>query len=216
MHQTLKRKPHNPPETTPVKWCKIGADINNGPRTSAQLPKASSCQNLTLSNWMDVYSYVDSHPNASQADIVWHFSTLATGALVFDQSTLSRKLQDHPKMEARVNSNPTALSSKRPCIVTWPDVEWALYLWCLHMQNAKGEIVTGPMLWEKRSRFEDEFQVPKKERLLGEGWLHSFCKTYNIRKHQWHGEAGSVDTGSWGWAQTMPKDSGKVCTTRLV
>jgi len=118
MHQTLKRKPHNPPETTPVKWCKIGADINNGPRTSAQLPKASSCQNLTLSNWMDVYSYVDSHPNASQADIVWHFSTLATGALVFDQSTLSRKLQDHPKMEARVNSNPTALSSKRPHIVT--------------------------------------------------------------------------------------------------
>jgi len=133
---------------------------------------------------MDVYSYVDSHPNASQADIVRHFSTLATGALVFDQSTLSRKLRDHPKMEACVNSNPTALSSKRPRIVTRPDVEWALYLWFLHMQNAKGEIVTGPMLREKRSRFEDEFQVPEKERLLGEGWLHSFCKTYNIREHR--------------------------------
>ena len=143
---------------------------------------------------MDVYSYVDSHPNASQADIVRHFSTLATGALVFDQSTLSRKLRYRPKMEARVNSNPTALSSKRPRIVTWPDVERALYLWFLHMQNAKGEIVTGPMLQEKRSRFENEFQVPKKERLLGEGWLHSFCKTYNIREHRRHGEAGSVDT----------------------
>jgi len=143
---------------------------------------------------MDVYSYVDSHPNASQADIVWHFSTLATGALVFDQSTLSRKLRDRPKMEARVNSNPTALSSKRPRIVTRPDVERALYLWFLHMQNAKGEIVTGPMLREKRSRFEDKFQVHEKERLLGEGWLHSFCKTYNIREHRRHGEAGSVDT----------------------
>ncbi|KIM50827.1 hypothetical protein SCLCIDRAFT_144589 [Scleroderma citrinum Foug A] len=50
------------------------------------------------------------------------------------------------------------------------------------------------MLREKRSRFEDEFQVPEKERLLGEGWLHSFCKTYNIREHRRHGEAGSVDT----------------------
>ena len=92
MHQTLKRKPRNHPETTPAKRRKIGADINNGPRTSAQLPKTSSRQNLTLSDWMDVYSYVDSHPNASQADIVRHFSTLATGALVFDQSTLSCKL----------------------------------------------------------------------------------------------------------------------------
>ena len=74
------------------------------------------------------------------------------------------------------------------------DVEWALYLWFLHMQNAKGEIVTGPMLQEKCSRFEDEFQVPEKERLLGEGWLHSFCKTYKIQEHRQHGEAGSVDT----------------------
>ena len=118
MHQTLKRKPCNPPETTPVKRCKIGADINNGPCTSTQLPNMSSCQNLTLSDWMGVYSYVDSHPNASQAEIVRHFNTLATGALVFYQSTLSRKLRDCPKMEACVNSNPTALSSKRPHIVT--------------------------------------------------------------------------------------------------
>lgn len=193
MPEILKRKPRDPPKITPVKRRKIGVDINNGPRTSAQLPKTSSRQNLTLSDWMTVYSYVDLYPNVSQADIVRHFSTLATGALVFDQSTLSRKLRDCTKMEARVNSNPTALSSKRPRIVTRPDVERALYLWILHMEN-KRETVTGPMLREKRSRFEDEFQVPEKERLLGEGWLHSFCKAYNIREHRRHGEAGSVDT----------------------
>ncbi|KIK11434.1 hypothetical protein PISMIDRAFT_122719 [Pisolithus microcarpus 441] len=36
-------------------------------------------------------------------------------------------------------------------------------------------------------------QVPETERLPGEGWVASFCKTYNIREHQRHGEAGSVN-----------------------
>ncbi|KIO09703.1 hypothetical protein M404DRAFT_131784 [Pisolithus tinctorius Marx 270] len=91
MPEILKRKPHNPLKTAPpVKWHKIG--VENAPWTSAQLPKTSCQQNLTLSDWMAVYSYVDSHPNVPQADIVRHFSTLTTGALLFDQSTLSQKL----------------------------------------------------------------------------------------------------------------------------
>ncbi|KIJ59005.1 hypothetical protein HYDPIDRAFT_177950 [Hydnomerulius pinastri MD-312] len=49
------------------------------------------------------------------------------------------------------------------------------------------------MLWEKRRRFEEELQIPEKERLLGEGWLQSFFKTYKIWEHCWHGEAGSVN-----------------------
>ena len=188
MPEILKRKSRDPPTNPPpVKQQKIG-----DPRTSAQLPKALSHQNLTLSDWLIVYSYVDSHPDASQADIVQHFGSLTTAALVFTQSTLSQKLHNHPKMEARVNDNPTALSSKKPRNVVRPDVERALYLWVLHMEN-KRELVTGPMLREKRSRFEVEFQVPEKERLTGEGWLNSFCKTYNIREHRCHGEAGSVD-----------------------
>jgi Tc5 transposase DNA-binding domain len=192
MPEILKRKPCDPPKTTPpAKQRKIGVP-KDAPRTSAQLSNTSSRQNLTLSDWMTVYSYVDSHPNVAQADIVRHFNTLATGALIFNQSTLSRKLHNRSKMEARVNSNPTALSSKRPRIVIRPDVERALYLWIQHMEN-KGETVTGPMLREKRSRFEDEFQVPEKERLTGDGWLNSFCKTYKIREHRRHGEAGSVD-----------------------
>ncbi|KIK13080.1 hypothetical protein PISMIDRAFT_119583, partial [Pisolithus microcarpus 441] len=115
-------KPRNPPKTTPpAKWHNTG--VNDAPRTSAQLPATSSRQNLTLSDWMTVYSYVDSHPNASQVDIVRHFSSLATGALLFDQSTLSWKLRDRLKMEARIDTNPLALSSKRPWVVTQPDIE---------------------------------------------------------------------------------------------
>ncbi|KIM60148.1 hypothetical protein SCLCIDRAFT_124840 [Scleroderma citrinum Foug A] len=111
MPETLKRKPRDPPKTMSAKQWKIGAGADL-PHTSAQLPKTLSCPNLTLSDRITVYSYADSHPDCTQADIVRHFSTLATGALIFDQSTLSCKLQDCPKMEAHVNENPTALSSK--------------------------------------------------------------------------------------------------------
>ncbi|KIM58129.1 hypothetical protein SCLCIDRAFT_1191717 [Scleroderma citrinum Foug A] len=120
MPEILKRKSCDPPTNPPpVKQQKKG----DMPCTSAQLPKASSHQNLTLSDWLIVYSYVDLHLNTPQADIVQHFGSLATRALVFTQSTLSCKLHDRPKMEAYVNDNPTALSSKRPHIVVRPNVE---------------------------------------------------------------------------------------------
>ena len=96
-------------------------------------------------------------------------------------------------MEARIHDNPSALSSKRPRIVTRPDVERALVLWVQHMEH-KNEMVTSYMLCEKRGRFEDEFNVPEKERLLGGHWVQSFCKTYKLREHRRHGEAASVDT----------------------
>ncbi|KIK19908.1 hypothetical protein PISMIDRAFT_106710 [Pisolithus microcarpus 441] len=116
MPEILKRKPHDPPTAVPSKWWKIGA--TNLPCTSAQLSKTTSHLNLTLSDWMNVYSYIDSHLDCTQSEIVHYFSTLSTRALIFDQSTLSHKLQDHPKMESHVHENPTALSSKQPCMVT--------------------------------------------------------------------------------------------------
>lgn len=193
MSLNLKRKSRDKPTAynRPAKQRKI--ITKDTPRTSALLPTCSSRQNLTLSDWMMVYSFIDSHPNVTQAEIVEHFKSLKSGALVFTQSTLSRKLRERPKMEARVNDNPNALSSKRPRVVTRPDVERALILWIRHMEN-KHETVTGPMLREKRKRFEDEFNVPDNERLLGEAWIQSFCKAYKIREHRQHGESGSVDT----------------------
>ncbi|KAF9228317.1 DDE-domain-containing protein [Gyrodon lividus] len=49
------------------------------------------------------------------------------------------------------------------------------------------------MLREKQRRFEDQFQVPDNEQLLGDSWVQSFCKTYKIREFCCHGEAASVD-----------------------
>jgi hypothetical protein len=82
-------------------------------------------------------------------------------------------------MEAHVNDNPSALSSKRPHVVTSPQVEHALILWVEWMEH-NGESVTGPMLQEKCRRIEEELGIPEKERLPGDGWIVSFCKTYNI------------------------------------
>jgi hypothetical protein len=77
-------------------------------------------------------------------------------------------------------------------VVTRPDVEKALFLWVRYMEQ-KGEQVNGPMLKEKRCRFEVLFNVPEDERLTGEGWIASFCRAYRIHEFHRHGEAGSVD-----------------------
>ncbi|KAF9220335.1 DDE-domain-containing protein [Gyrodon lividus] len=161
--------------------------------TSAQPPVAQSTtrSNFTLSDWMTIFSYVNSHPTLPQNCIVEHFQTLKSGALIFTQSTLCCKLRDWEALEVRVHDNPNALSLKCPHIVTRPDVERAPVLWVQQMEN-KGETVSGLMLWEKQSRFEEEFNVPENERLPGDGWIASFCKAYGIREHKRHGEAGSI------------------------
>ena len=41
-------------------------------------------KNLTLADWLTVYDFVDEHPKATQGDIVRHFATLKSGALIFD------------------------------------------------------------------------------------------------------------------------------------
>ena len=86
------------------------------------------------------------------------------------QSTLSHKLQQCPEMEACVDLNANALSSKRPCIVTNPDVERALQVWVQQMER-KGEFVNSGMLIVNK----DEMGVPEDERLHGNGWVQKFC-----------------------------------------
>lgn len=148
----------------------------DAPKTSAKPAISKKRDNLTLHDWMSVYAFVDSHPGMKQGKVVEHFMTRAEGALVFTQSTLSRKLRNREEMESRVDDNPTALSGKCARVVTRPDVEQALVIWTRQME-AKGESYTGPMLLEKRKRFEKEFDVPEDERLSGAGWVQSFCKT---------------------------------------
>ena len=186
-----KRKPRNTPLEYSRRPKKPKALGDNTPGTSAQTTQTSR-KNLTLADWLTVFAYVDAHPSVPQKDIVKHFGTLKTGALLFSQPTLSRKLDDRLDLENRVNANPSALSSKRPQVVTRPDVESALFLWVKHVES-KGEQTNGQMLKEKRSRFEELFNVPNEERLLGDGWVASFCRAYKIREQRRHGEAGSVD-----------------------
>ena len=144
-----------------------------------------------LQDWLIVFSFIDNHPDMPQSEVVEHFKTQHEGALVFTQSTLSRRLKNRPALETRVTANPTSLSSKRAHVVTRPDVERALVLWLKHMEG-KQETVSGPMLREKRRRFEQLFNVSEEEQLKGDGWLPSFCKAYKIKEHRRHGEAGSV------------------------
>ena len=95
---------------------------------------------------MAVYAYVNTLPQPiNQGQVVKYFATRPGGALFFMQSTLSCKLQQCPEMEAHVDSNANALSSKQPCIVTNPDVECALQVWVQQMEW-KGELVNSGML----------------------------------------------------------------------
>ncbi|KAG8217064.1 hypothetical protein J3R82DRAFT_5063, partial [Butyriboletus roseoflavus] len=69
-------------------------------------------KNLTLADWLTVLAYVNAHPSVPQKDIVKHFSTLKTGALLFSQLTLSQKLDDCLELQNCVDANPSTLSSK--------------------------------------------------------------------------------------------------------
>jgi len=164
----------------------------NAPKTSAQpiLPKKRA--KLTNHDWMTIYAYVDAHPGTPQEKIVDHFRNRTEGRLIFDQSTLSRKLKVRAEIENRSMSYPNGLSQKRVRIVTRPDVDSALFYWVKAME-AKRESVTGAMLVAKRAKFEERFNVPQEERLGGEGWIPSFKKAYNIKEYRRHGEAASVD-----------------------
>jgi hypothetical protein len=189
----LKRKPRA--EHALYKPRKPQADvIKNSAQSSAQplqSNKKSRC-NLTLHDWLTVFTYIDAHPGISQDAIVQYFKTWPNGALIFDQSTLSRKLGKRENLQARVHKFPNALSMKRPRIVTRPDVECALFLWVKHMEE-KRETVNSAMLVAKRANFEDGLGVPKEERLEGSGWIPKFKKAYGIKEYHRHGEAASVD-----------------------
>jgi hypothetical protein len=204
-----KCKPRDKPAPYACKTEPKGKHIREVVATSAKPAVSNKRDNLTLHDWMTVFTFVDAHPGLGQNAVVAHFKSQANGALVFTQATLSRRLKDRKTFEDRVHSNPTALSSKHPRVVTRPDVERALVLWLRSMEE-KRETVNGPMLVEKQKRFEKEFNVPEQECLPGDGWVASFCRTcvlyyiffsswfdcqyrYKIKEYRQHGEAGSGD-----------------------
>ena len=110
----LKRKAVDKSVTQPAKKIKRVPKPKDTPATSAVPPAKQSRQNLTLLDWMTVFAYIDSHRDMKQAAVVKYFRTRPSGHLIFDQSTLSRKLRERSELEARVHSHPNALSGRRP------------------------------------------------------------------------------------------------------
>jgi hypothetical protein len=171
----LKQKvwQHTKPYICIAKTEKKDADV---PRTTAKDKPMHQRENLTLNDWLTLVEYFDTYQPMLQEELVSYFKNHREGALSFLQPSLSHHLSkkgqeaDHVKAGA----NPTALSRKQIQAVANPTVEKALWLWTKHME--KGEQVTGPMLVEKRKRFEEKMGVPVKEQLMSDGWVANFCK----------------------------------------
>ncbi|KAF8263657.1 hypothetical protein EI94DRAFT_1875459, partial [Lactarius quietus] len=90
-------------------------------KSSAKSSVTQSRENLTLADWFTVFKFIDEHPQIPQTQVVNHFKTCKDGALIFTQPTLSRKLEQRAEVKSCGDSNPNALSSKQPHIVTHPD-----------------------------------------------------------------------------------------------
>ena len=97
-----KRKRQKQPVRRPKEDCEhLPGPSKAIPKTSARPIKKPRRENLTLSDWMTVYAYVDTLPQPiNQGGVVKYFATRPEGALVFSQPTLSRKLLHCAEMEA--------------------------------------------------------------------------------------------------------------------
>ncbi|KAF7966022.1 hypothetical protein HWV62_40479 [Athelia sp. TMB] len=147
------------------------------PKSSAIKKPKHNHKNLTLSDWLAVVEYYDTHQPLSQPQLVKYFANKNDGALKFTQSALLRHLSESGRTadQAKLASNPTALSLKRVRVVTRPDVEKALVLWVQNIEE-KGEQVNGPMLIAKREKFEKAMDVPEEQRMKSDGWVANFYK----------------------------------------
>lgn len=92
------------------------------------------------------------------------------GALFFTRPMLSRKLQHFSEIEMRVNSNPKVSPSKRPRIITRPDVDCTPWLWSQHMEQEQ-EVVNSGDAYAKSAMFEEALNVnvPEDKRFPGAG-----------------------------------------------
>lgn len=109
--------------------------------------------------------------------IVSHFAGSVEGSLKFSQSALSKKLKAQKKVEQQATEFSDSLSAKCPHIVTWPDVDKALFLW-FSDQELKENEVTRLMLEEKQSQFEKVFNVQNEKWMKSNGWIASFKNAY--------------------------------------
>ncbi|KAJ6533337.1 hypothetical protein DFH09DRAFT_894480, partial [Mycena vulgaris] len=151
---------------------KPGPKPKHGPRTAAHFKKDEWHQALTYHDWLQVFEYMEEH-DRSQTQAIAYFATRPDtdgGKLSFTQSVLSKKLRKKPEIHNLVSQDRNVLSMKRARVVTCPEVDTVLALWARDMEQ-KRCTVTGPMLIEKRRRFEVEvaLNIPEDRRLTGTG-----------------------------------------------
>jgi hypothetical protein len=146
-----------------------GSQLHSAPKKT----KKSTC--LTKGQWvLEVFPWHDTHPQASQYDIVQYFANCRDvdgGPLPFDQATLSQNLNPvrRSQLETEVASFANGANSKQRNNTLCPQVDQALLKWFLDLE-AQNEVITGPMLSEKRTCFEDGFDVPLNQRPKSNGW----------------------------------------------
>ena len=165
-------------------------------RTTAISTKKKAKEHLTNYDRLQVLAYIDEHPQASQKDVANYFSTRSDadgGGLIMDRSTVSRIKANRAKIMTQAKATPSGLDMKKPHQVVSPEVERALYLWVQHLNDKKGEVASGPMLYEKKAEFEKALNIPEEECLTGKGWILPFCRAYKIHQIHRHGKSASVD-----------------------
>lgn len=176
---TKKRKPRVQEKSGAGAAAPTKRQKPNGSEKKAD--KGTEGSNLSANEWCIVFHYVDRNPGLSQHSVVQHFARMTgNNKLIFSQSSLSRACKEPRRSELETRAaNAQGAQSKRPRVVTRPDVEQALMLWQRSMEQKKYS-VTGQMLITKRQRIEKRLDVPENERLTGRGWLPGFCKMYVI------------------------------------
>ncbi|KAJ7840410.1 hypothetical protein B0H14DRAFT_3458158 [Mycena olivaceomarginata] len=88
----VRERDKNPPK--PKQPAKPGPEpAKNLPRTSARYERDERREDLTYSNWVDVFDYWDEHPKMSQMAVVKHFSSRpdAEGGKLLFQQPATRK-----------------------------------------------------------------------------------------------------------------------------
>jgi hypothetical protein len=66
--------------------------------TKKNAPATSAKAHRKRDNLLTIFAFIDAHPSLSQGAVVEHFKT-STTALLFTQSTLSRKVKDRASLE---------------------------------------------------------------------------------------------------------------------
>ena len=80
------------------------------PKTTAK-PLNQHREDLTLSNWLQVIDYIESHQDKTQKEVVVYFKTQKSSVLSFTQGALSKILKKCGEMQEHTAANPSKVQT---------------------------------------------------------------------------------------------------------